>query len=388
MTPIRVLIADDQAEVREALQAFVSGEPGLELVGAAEDTDEAIALADRHRPDVALLDFKMPGGGGPRAAREIARLSPQTRVVALSAYEDRGSVFQMLRAGAVGYLVKGATVHEIREAIERAIHGEAVLSAEVTADVVHELAEQLERQSQIADMERERVQRIRRALEPGAFGLVFQPIVELESRRAVGFEALSRFWVEPSRPPDAWFAEAHESGLEVELEAAALRLAVGAVERLPDDAFVSANICPNCLASASIQAELEEADLTRVVLETTEHAQVEDYGVLRRTLVELRARGVRLAVDDAGAGFASLRHVLRLAPDMLKIDGAVIRGIELDRAARALTSALVAFARELDITVVAEGIESEGTLAVLAELGVHYGQGFAFGVPGELPEAA
>ncbi len=124
---VRVLVADDQREVLEALALLVGADPDLELVGQAQDAEEAIALAVHLRPDVALLDVKMPKGGGQRAAREIALRSPATRVVALSAYEDRSSVLEMLRAGAVGYLVKGATGQEVREMIVRCARGGLVL---------------------------------------------------------------------------------------------------------------------------------------------------------------------------------------------------------------------------------------------------------------------
>src|SRR5262245_13187310 len=107
MDRIRVMIADDEPILREALADLIAAEPSLELVGEAGDAEQAIALARARRPDVALLDVKMPAGGGPRAAREIRTCAPQTRIVALSAYDDRGSVLQMVECGAVGYLVKG-----------------------------------------------------------------------------------------------------------------------------------------------------------------------------------------------------------------------------------------------------------------------------------------
>ncbi|HXF72347.1 MAG TPA: response regulator transcription factor, partial [Actinomycetota bacterium] len=110
---LRVLIADDEPEVREALAELLSRSPGLEVVGLAADATEAIDLARQHRPDVALLDVRMPAGGGPRAAREILRRLPTARVVALSAYRDPGSVLGMLRAGAVGYLPKGSSADEL-----------------------------------------------------------------------------------------------------------------------------------------------------------------------------------------------------------------------------------------------------------------------------------
>jgi len=142
---ITVLIAEDEPAVRAALSDLIDIEDELELVGAAADAQEAIDMAREHRPDVALVDVKMPAGGGTRAAREIRALSPATRVVALSAYEDRTTVLDMLRAGAAGYLVKGTSAGEIVEAIRRSVRGQASLSTEVTADVIHELVELLDR---------------------------------------------------------------------------------------------------------------------------------------------------------------------------------------------------------------------------------------------------
>jgi DNA-binding NarL/FixJ family response regulator len=147
---ISVLIAEDEPSVRAALSDLIDDDRSLHLVGAAEDAQEAIDLAREHHPDVALLDVKMPSGGGPRATREIRAASPDTRVVALSALEDRVSVLEMLRAGAAGYLVKGTSPGEIVEAIRRSVRGQASLSTEVTADVIHELVELLESSERMA----------------------------------------------------------------------------------------------------------------------------------------------------------------------------------------------------------------------------------------------
>ncbi len=155
MDAIRVLIAEDEAAVRGALADLVGSAPDMEVVGAAADADEAITIALDTSPDVALLDVKMPGGGGPRAAREIRRGSPGTRVVALSAYDDRSTVVDMLRAGVAGYVVKGVPGGEIVDAIRRAVRGQGVLSVEVTADVIHELVAHLERSERLTDELRE-----------------------------------------------------------------------------------------------------------------------------------------------------------------------------------------------------------------------------------------
>jgi signal transduction histidine kinase len=143
------MIAEDEIAVRDALGDLIDADPDMDLVGAAKDATGAIEVALREHPDVALVDVKMPGGGGAHAAREIRKGSPDTRVVALSAYEDRRTVLEMLRAGVVGYVVKGTSADEILYAIRRSMRGQGSLSAEVTADVIRELASLLERSEEL-----------------------------------------------------------------------------------------------------------------------------------------------------------------------------------------------------------------------------------------------
>jgi signal transduction histidine kinase len=147
---VRVLVAEDDPSLRDAIAELIDTEPGFDLVAAVGDTDAAIAVAAHTLPDVALVDVKMPGGGGQRAAREIRDLSPTTRVVALSAYEDRRTVLEMLQAGAVGYMVKGTPADQIVETIHRSMRGQGALSVEVTADVIHELTSLLERSESLS----------------------------------------------------------------------------------------------------------------------------------------------------------------------------------------------------------------------------------------------
>ena len=128
MNFVRVLVADDDADVRGLLEKYVKGEPALMLVGAATNADEAIQLAEEHQPDAALLDVNMPGGGGLRAVREIAQRSPKTSMIALSGYDDRNTVLEMLEAGAISYLVKGATREQILQTVRRSIDAHAKLS--------------------------------------------------------------------------------------------------------------------------------------------------------------------------------------------------------------------------------------------------------------------
>jgi EAL domain-containing protein (putative c-di-GMP-specific phosphodiesterase class I)/CheY-like chemotaxis protein len=381
MDGIRVLIADDEGEVRSALADLIDAERALELVGAAADADEAIELAIAQRPDVALVDVKMPGGGGARAAREIVASSPHTRVLALSAYEDRTTVLEMLRAGAVGYLVKGTAPEEIVASIGRAVRGQTSLSAEVMGSVVHELSSQLRRQASETEARAQVMDRIRRVVDGDGMSIVFQPIMDLRDRTTVGTEALARFAEEPLRTPDVWFHEAASVGLGTDLELTAIRRALVLIDRLPAEAYLSLNLSHRTATSPRLLDELADERADRLVIEITEHEPVEDYDALTDALEALRRRGVRVAIDDAGAGFASLRHALRLDPHILKVDISLVRDIDTDRARRALASALIHFAEEMDVAIIAEGIETQAELDTLLSLGVRFGQGYFLARP-------
>jgi EAL domain-containing protein (putative c-di-GMP-specific phosphodiesterase class I)/ActR/RegA family two-component response regulator len=379
------LIADDEPRLRGALADLIASEDSMRLVGSAGDADEAIALAEEIRPDVAIVDVKMPAGGGPRAARGIMEASPDTRVIALSAHEDRETVLEMLRAGAVSYLVKGTTPDEIVRSIGRAAVGRASLSSEVMDGIVHELTAKLQREELDTVDRLTRQARVRRLIEGDGLVMHFQPIVELSTGTIVGSEALARFLDEPDRPPNERFREAAEVGLGVELELAAIRAALAEVGNVPAGTYISVNASHRVAMDQGLLGLLDEAPVERLVVEITEHEPVEDYGSFTSALRLLRERGVRIAIDDAGAGFSSLRHTLRLAPDIVKLDISITRDVDTDRGRRALASAMISFADQMGMTIVAEGVETEAERATLQELGVPFGQGFLFARPGPLP---
>jgi PAS domain S-box-containing protein len=215
--------------------------------------------------------------------------------------------------------------------------------------------------------------------------IVFQPIVELASGEVVGFEALSRFTSSPSRPPNEWFADAQTAGLGVELELHALRIALAERERMPVGTYLSLNVSPQTAMSPKLLDVLADAPCSLIVLEITEHEGIEDYEALAESLERLRATGLRIAIDDMGSGYASLRHILNLRPDIIKLDIALTRGIDEDPARQALAIALVSFRQEMEAVLVAEGIETQGELDALIQLGLQHGQGYHLGRPGDLP---
>jgi EAL domain-containing protein (putative c-di-GMP-specific phosphodiesterase class I) len=235
---------------------------------------------------------------------------------------------------------------------------------------------------------KEQEQRIRQVLDAGGPAMVFQPIMELATGKPIGAEALARFPGQPNRPPNEWFADAAEVGLGVELELSAIRVALSELDRLPSGTYLSLNAAPSTVTSPGLQEMLRCGGVAgRVVLELTEHVGVEDYTELIEALDGLRALGMRLAVDDAGSGFSSLQHILNLRPDIIKLDRALVEGIDSDPARRALAGSLLTFGAEIGAQVVAEGIENQREQTVLRRLGLRYGQGFHLGRPAPLPLA-
>lgn len=224
--------------------------------------------------------------------------------------------------------------------------------------------------------------RITGILAEKAFTVVFQPILTLTDMRIVGCEALSRFAPEPYRSPDRWFGEAAAVGLGLELEIATIGAAVTAFDKLPDDIYLALNASPEAILSGQIQAVLNADHLSRTVLEITEHSKVADYAELHRILAPLKDQGLKIAVDDAGAGYSGLQHIVQLGPDIIKLDMSLTRSLDTDPARRALATAMLFYARETGAYVIAEGVETADELRTLQLLGVNRGQGYFLGKPG------
>ncbi|WP_240675518.1 EAL domain-containing protein [Cellulomonas endophytica] len=247
----------------------------------------------------------------------------------------------------------------------------------VVGGIVMNLVEQQDRADQEKREVLERIDGLRLADGPR---IAFQPVVALADGSVVGHEALSRF---PAGTPDWWFAEARRAGVETELDLLAVRAAVAHLPRVPG--FLSVNVSAATAGLPALARLVADAEPGRLVVELTEHTPVEDYDALRATLRPLRERGVRIAVDDVGAGFASMRHVLELLPDMLKLDISLVRNIATDPARQALATSMLAFAEATGVLVVAEGIETADELERLRSMGVALGQGFHLGRPAPLP---
>jgi EAL domain-containing protein (putative c-di-GMP-specific phosphodiesterase class I) len=259
--------------------------------------------------------------------------------------------------------------------------------------VVRMLAAILGPHVEAAETERLRLEQRRRrvrALAEAAdleLHLVFQPIVSLAEGRIVGVEALARF---PDLGDDVprVFADARHLGVGLELELRAVSAGLEVLARLPDDVYLAVNAGPATITSSEFIDLMRATHAGRVVVEITEHDVVEDYGLLTSAIDELTGLGVRLAIDDVGTGISGLDHILRLSPHTLKIDGALIEGIDASPAKQAMITALLSFAGRVSSTLVAEHVETAAELETLLALGVAFGQGYHLGRPGLLPLAA
>jgi EAL domain-containing protein (putative c-di-GMP-specific phosphodiesterase class I) len=210
---------------------------------------------------------------------------------------------------------------------------------------------------------------------------VFQPVLELATGRVCGYEALARIDGDPVRRPDQWFAQAHRCGLGAELEALALRAALAVADR-PAGTFLALNVSPGALLAPPV-ADVLPDDLSDIVIELTEHELFTAEETLETCLAELRERGARVALDDAGAGYAGLQQVIRIAPDILKVDRSLVHGAHSDPSRYALLEALVSFAGTTGAAVCGEGVEDLADLGALADLDATYAQGYALARPAD-----
>jgi EAL domain-containing protein (putative c-di-GMP-specific phosphodiesterase class I) len=211
--------------------------------------------------------------------------------------------------------------------------------------------------------------------------IALQPITDMRGEVVLGMEALSRFPPGPLPHPGAWFAAAHHAGVGVELEVHAIAKALDLLPALDPEVFLSLNVSPATLMADLPSLLPHDVPWGRIVLELTEHVPVQDYPPLNLSLAPMRRRRSRLAIDDTGAGFASLRHIANLAPDVIKLDIAIVSGVDTDPTRHALAEMLSRFGERMAIEVVAEGVETEAQRASLLALGVTRGQGFLLGRP-------
>ena len=384
---LTVLIADDAPSTRQGLVELLEDTSDLVCVASVGDANAAISEAARYQPDVAVLDVMMPGGGGLGAALGIREVSPRTRLLAYSAAADRASVVQMLRSGVRGYLVKGAPAQDLLDGLRRCADGATALSEGLSDHLIAEMGEQGRAERAFGAAAKARYERLCQLLQPGGSCATYQPVVNLRTGGVAGYEALTDFSREPTFSTEDIFREAHLVGLGIDLELHTARLAVAGfqseVQRSPST-YLAVNASPGLLYRPALLEVLAELPPNRVIVEITEQRQFDSYDQLRETVCLVHERGLRVAVDDMGSGFAGLQRLVDVRPEIVKLDRALTSEIDTDPPRRALVTAMRQFADDMGITIVAEGIEREEQLVVLRDIGIDCGQGYLLGRPAPL----
>lgn len=330
-------------------------------------------------PLVTTLCARIASGRLPALVTDVRR-HPEARdlpVVAETGVRTYLGVPVQLSDGTL-YGTIGAAATEVRPDLdERAVD----LLRVVARSVVRLLEREVASEQRATSTSTSRA--IAAVLTGGGPRMVYQAAVPLGGAGPGFLEALSRF--DDGRPPDVWFREATAVGLGVELEVAAARVGLRAVRAGVD---VSVNLSAATITSGALPGLLDGQRLSQVVVEVSEHEAVRDYAELGAALEPFRRAGLRLAVDDAGAGYASLRHVVRLAPDVIKLDMSLVSGIDSDPSRRELAGALTSFAHRTGAVVVAEGVERRSEHEALRDVGVDLGQGYLYAVPAPLDDPA
>ena len=380
----RVLVIDDNP-ANTALASRILTRAGLKDVRELQDSLQASVVLQEFDPDLVLLDLRMPGMDGFEVLEVIQRqaMGLYLPVIVVTADDSHESVERALALGAHDFLSKPFNATELvlrvrnlllnRLAYQELRRSRAWLRTRLDLfepDLANLRVPHNEARALVSDV-----------IATGGFRIAVQPVVNMRTGELAGGEALARFPTDVLGSPAAWFAAALEVGMVTELELATFRAALACVPGRPAGTSLSVNISPSTVLAALGRPEDYDVDWSRIVLELTEHTPVEDYPALNRALEPFRAAGVRVAVDDTGAGFASLRHILDLRPDIIKIDIAIVRGVDTDPSRSAVAAMLLLFAQEVGISVVAEGIETADERDALVELGAALGQGYLLGRP-------
>lgn len=379
-----ILVVDDNENNVLLLQRLLQ-RVGVGRVVGITDPRQTVAVYESLGPDLILLDLHMPDLDGIAVLEALGTVVPQgsfTPVVVLTADATLEAKQRALAAGAKDFITKPFEQSEVLLRVKNLLETRALYLTlqQHNAALEARIAKSAERERRIAQQLDARRRRVQRVIDDEDITMVFQPIVDLDTSCVVGVEALARFRSEPRRRPDEWFAEATSTGLGSDLELLAVRNAIAHSTQLRADTYLSVNVSPRTALDPRLSKTLT-CHAERIVLELTEHTPVDQYDDLLSALSELRRSGMRIAVDDAGSGYASLQHILRLNPDIIKLDIELIRGIDTDPVRQSLADALVTFGDKIDATITAEGIETADELHTLRRLHVRFGQGYHLGRP-------
>jgi EAL domain-containing protein (putative c-di-GMP-specific phosphodiesterase class I)/AmiR/NasT family two-component response regulator len=378
-----VLIVDDNPSNVALLEALLD-EQGLFRIYTETDPRQVPRQLAQNDPDLVLLDLHMPGVDGHEVLTQIKLYAAGSflPVLVLTADTTTTARDRALGEGAQDFLTKPI------DSGETALRIANLLRTRQLFTTLRQARMSGARDEPASADDPQMRERILSVLRSRAITPVYQPVVDVQTLRTVGYEGLSRFPGTGYGGPDRWFGDAFEVGLGVELEWLAASKVLSFLDgdsARDSEPFLAVNMSPASVLHLLRHQLCEPGLYPKIVIELTEHVPVEDYAAVHGALADMRARGSRLAADDLGSGYAGFRHLIRLQPDIIKLDISLVRGIHRSNGQRALSSALVAFAADVGAHVIAEGIEEQGELDTLREIGVPWAQGYYLGKPAPLP---
>jgi EAL domain-containing protein (putative c-di-GMP-specific phosphodiesterase class I)/CheY-like chemotaxis protein len=367
-----LVVDDDQANI-DLLSALMNDE-GLYRITTETDSRRVAGLLPSVNPDLVLLDLRMPHVDGHEVLESITTFAAGTYlpVLVLTAEVSTDARDRALERGARDFLIKPLDLAEVTLRIANLLETRQLYAARRLTSGPQDARQPDDPSTS------NRIQSVIRAAD---ITPVFQPVVDIVTMTTVGHEALARFAHPHERGPAGWFSDAFQVGLGVELEWLAATRALSFLESCPPDTFLAVNMSPATVLHIREEGLCRPTLWPQIVIELTEHVPIEDYSALHRSLKDMRENGARLAADDLGSGYAGFRHLIALEPDIIKLDISLVSGIHRSRGARALASALVAFAADVGAVVIAEGVEEGPELSGLRDIGVHWAQGYYLGRP-------
>lgn len=380
-----VLIVDDN-EANLMLLKTVLRDAGLSQIVTETDPRRVAGLLPEINPDLVLLDLHMPHLHGLDVLETITRYAAGSYlpVMVLTADTSSDARNQAFERGARDFLTKPLDIVEVvlrtanqleTRRLYQMLRDNGAAQAGQAASVIPTPATGEHDQAITAG------QRIRAVLRDRSIVPYFQPVIDVTTMTMVGQEALARFPTPHPQGPAGWFSDASAHGLGADLEWLAVTNALPILQTAARDTFLALNMSPSSIELIPERGVFAPSICPRIVIELTEHVPIEDYSAIHRALADLRGHGARLAADDLGSGYAGFRHLVALQPDIVKLDISLIRGIHRSRPQRALASALVAFARDINAEVIAEGVEEAAELEVLRDMGIRWAQGYYLGMP-------
>jgi EAL domain-containing protein (putative c-di-GMP-specific phosphodiesterase class I)/AmiR/NasT family two-component response regulator len=380
-----VLIVDDNPSNVALLQALLD-EQGLFRIYTETDPRQVPRQLAQNDPDLVLLDLHMPGVDGHEVLTQIKLYAAGSflPVLVLTADTTTTARDRALSEGAQDFLTKPIDAAETALRIANLLRTRQLFTTLRQARLHSAHGDAAEEEGALPATR----ERILSVLRTRAITPVYQPVIDLHTLTPVGYEGLTRFPGSEYGGPDRWFSDAFDVGLGVELEWLAAHKVLNLLQALPDEEsepFLAVNMSPASVLHLLTHQLCEPELYPRIVVELTEHVPIEDYAAVHESMAAMREGGSRLAADDLGSGYAGFRHLIRLQPDIIKLDISLVRGIHRSKGQRALASALVAFAADVGARVIAEGVEESGELETLQEIGVPWAQGYFLGKPAALP---